>query len=230
MRIELFIWGLLNALFFILEVIGKKIFLHRTIQDLNYTIKHLICVFSGAIYIIVLVCVNLVGYTIGIIAVNNNIKTFLLSKIYKWDFLYVLFVTFYFLCIGVSFMIFLENNYYVNRNKNKSTNMHINKSENINMNENNNANKNMNNHVNININENNVINSNKNNDINIKTKINSNDNNSNHRYHNNSTSNRSINSSINNNSRSINKTSNSNNDINNENNNNDCSSSSKKEN
>jgi len=102
-EMKLFVWGLLNAVFYVIEILAKKYTKSERMRSLPSSIFHTICTLSGATYIIVLVGVNLIGYAVGVGGV-----TVILNKILTWDGLVVLFVCYYFLCLAVAFMGFLQ--------------------------------------------------------------------------------------------------------------------------
>ena len=71
--------------------------------SLPSNIIRLVCVLSGATYILVLIAVNLTGYAIGTGGVG-----LVLTKLLTWDGVIVLLLTYYLLAMAVSFMSFLE--------------------------------------------------------------------------------------------------------------------------
>lgn len=102
-EMKLLIWGLLNAFFFVLEVLAKRLAASAVFQSLPSMMFKLICVLSGATYILVLVAVNLAGYSVGVGGVNRMLQTLV-----SWDGLLVVFCSYYFLSVAVSFMSFLQ--------------------------------------------------------------------------------------------------------------------------
>lgn len=80
------------------QVLAQNIY-QRQMMNYSAWLKHLIVSICGAIYIIVLVAVNLVGYAVGIGGLQA-----LLSKLNTYNGLIVLCLVFYFLAIGVSIM------------------------------------------------------------------------------------------------------------------------------
>ena len=103
-EMKLLVWGLLNAFFFVLEVLAKRVAASETFSRLPSAALRLIFILSGATYILVLVGVNLVGYAgLGVGGTAG-----MLQKLVSWDGLVVVFSTYYFLSIAVAFMSFLR--------------------------------------------------------------------------------------------------------------------------
>eukprot|EP00605_Chrysophyceae_sp_TOSAG23-4_P002313 GSChrysophyteH1.ASY1.ANO1.2559.1 assembled CDS len=100
---KLVAWGLLNGSFFVLEVVAKNFRHSKIMTSLPSNIIRLVCVLSGATYILVLIAVNLTGYAIGTGGVG-----LVLTKLLTWDGVIVLLLTYYLLAMAVSFMSFLE--------------------------------------------------------------------------------------------------------------------------
>ena len=103
LEFKLFLWGLLNGVFYLLEVFGILLSKSEMMKSLPYSIIRLITVMSGATYIIILIAVNLIGYAIGM----NGVTT-ILAKLISWEGFAVLLASYYLLCMAVSFMNFLE--------------------------------------------------------------------------------------------------------------------------
>ena len=100
---KLFMWGALNAFFYVFEVFVMQFSKSKTMQDLPAALFQLICILSGASYIIVLVSVNMLGYAIGIGGIQ-----IILEKAMTWEGVKVLIVCYYFLTQAVSFMNWLQ--------------------------------------------------------------------------------------------------------------------------
>ena len=102
-EMKLMVWGLMNSFFFVLEVGAKRLAQTETMRALPHSLFKVVCVLSGATYVLVLVCVNLVGYSVGVAGVKT-----MAVKLLTWEGLKVLLVCYYFLCIAVSFMGYLQ--------------------------------------------------------------------------------------------------------------------------
>jgi D-alanyl-lipoteichoic acid acyltransferase DltB (MBOAT superfamily) len=101
---KLFLWGGLNALFYALEVSVKRaVAASGLLERLSPPISALVCAVGGAVYIMVLIGVNLVGYGVGV----GGVQT-ILSKMTSTAGLQTAAVCFYFLTIGVLIMQFLK--------------------------------------------------------------------------------------------------------------------------
>ena len=98
-ELKLLVWGLLNGFFFVLEVTAKRCMNSDAFQRLPASLVQVILVLSGATYILVLVGLNLTGYAIGVSGVQT-----VLSKFVTWEGFTTLMTTYYFLCLAVSFM------------------------------------------------------------------------------------------------------------------------------
>ena len=72
-------------------------------QSLPPSLMHLVCSMSGALYIMVLIAVNLVGYAVGVEGISG-----IYNKFVTYEGLAVLTGSFYFLTVGTSLMLFLE--------------------------------------------------------------------------------------------------------------------------
>ena len=102
-ELKLLVWGALNSVFFVLEVMAKRISRTKIMLELPPSLVHLICSLSGALYIMILIAVNLVGYAVGVDGISG-----IYGKFVTWDGLKVLGVSIYFLTVGTSLMIVLE--------------------------------------------------------------------------------------------------------------------------
>ncbi len=102
-ELKLLLWGLLNAFFYIVEMYAKQLSESNTMKSLPSSLLHMVIVLSGSTYILVLVGVNLIGYSIGIGSI-----TLVSEKILTYEGLKVLMVSYYFLCVGVKLMLFIQ--------------------------------------------------------------------------------------------------------------------------
>ena len=103
-EMKLLVWGMLNAFFFVLEVLAKKLAATDAFNRLPSAVLRLVCILSGATYILVLVGVNLIGYA----GLGVGGTTGMMRKLISWDGLIVVFCTYYFLSVAVAFMSFLQ--------------------------------------------------------------------------------------------------------------------------
>lgn len=106
---KLLAWGLLNAAFYALEVTAKRWYsaLQEEAQGaIPSAVHHFVTITAGALYIIVLIGVNLVGYSVGIDGASA-----MLGRFYSTDGCRALCCSFYFLCIGVILMRYIEEGY-----------------------------------------------------------------------------------------------------------------------
>jgi protein-cysteine N-palmitoyltransferase HHAT len=120
---KLILWGLLNGVFFIIEITSKSLY-RKYIQPLLLSqltsgsnrqdislwitwllaiIDHLICAIAGAAYIMVLMLINLVGYALG-----TNTIPLIQEKLFSRDGLVTMVGGLYFLAVGVSIMMQLR--------------------------------------------------------------------------------------------------------------------------
>ena len=102
-ELKLLIWGILNSVFFLIEVLAKRVLRTKSMQSLPPSLMHLVCSMSGALYIMVLIAVNLVGYAVGVEGISG-----IYNKFVTYEGLAVLTGSFYFLTVGTSLMLFLE--------------------------------------------------------------------------------------------------------------------------
>lgn len=100
---KLILWGLLNGFFYVVEVYARRLAETSVMQSLPSTLLHMVVVLSGATYILVLIAVNLIGYGAGVGWVSVVQEKLLSVEGYR-----TLFVSYYFLCIGVKLMMFIE--------------------------------------------------------------------------------------------------------------------------
>ena len=102
---KLIAWGLLNALFFVVELAGQHFAATSpAIKALPRIVFNFICALSGATYIMILIGVNMIGYSIGIGGVSQ-----VLQKLLTGDGIRVLAVSYYFLFIGIKVMSLLKD-------------------------------------------------------------------------------------------------------------------------
>ena len=103
LELKLVVWGLLNGVFYVVEVLAKRGLKSTMMRTLPASLVQAIVVLSGATYILVLVGVNLTGYAIGVSGLQA-----VLNKFVTWEGFTTLVGTYYFLCLAVSFMNFLQ--------------------------------------------------------------------------------------------------------------------------
>lgn len=102
-EMKLLVWGLLNAFFYVVEVLAKRLAASPAMRGLPSSVFRLVCILSGATYILVLVGVNLVGYAVGVGGV-----ALMLSKLHSWEGLWVVFCCYYLCSVAIGFMSFLQ--------------------------------------------------------------------------------------------------------------------------
>ena len=115
-ELKLLVWGLLNGVFYVVEVLAKRCLKSNLMRSLPASLLQAIMVLSGATYILVLVGVNLTGYAIGVSGVQN-----VLNKFVTWEGFMTLVGTYYFLCLAVSFMNFLSRLGWTNSSSSSTT-------------------------------------------------------------------------------------------------------------
>jgi D-alanyl-lipoteichoic acid acyltransferase DltB (MBOAT superfamily) len=94
---KLFVWGGANAFFYAVEVSVKRAVQRSgVLERMPAPVAALVSAMGGAVYIMVLICVNLVGYGVGVGGVSV-----ILGKIVSVEGLQTGAVCFYFLTIGV---------------------------------------------------------------------------------------------------------------------------------
>jgi D-alanyl-lipoteichoic acid acyltransferase DltB (MBOAT superfamily) len=103
-EIKLLLWGALNSVFFGIEILAKRLAAQDVILKLPPAARHLLCAFSGSVYILVLISVNLVGYAVGVGGFAS-----VAEKFCTWEGGKVLVISLYFLTVGTSIMIFLRD-------------------------------------------------------------------------------------------------------------------------
>ena len=101
--IKLLMWGALNSVFYIVEILAKRVAQTQQMQRLPPSLIHLIGSVSGGLYIMVLFAVNLLGYAVGVDGLSSMGNKLMTSEGIK-----VLFVTLYFMTVSTSFLILLE--------------------------------------------------------------------------------------------------------------------------
>jgi D-alanyl-lipoteichoic acid acyltransferase DltB (MBOAT superfamily) len=104
MELKLALWGLLNAFFYVVEV-GVRRFVAYTavLEKLPAVVATLVSAGTGALYIIVLIGVNLTGYAVGVGGIS-----LIAGKLYSSDGFWTLGASFYFLSVGVLTMKLLK--------------------------------------------------------------------------------------------------------------------------
>jgi D-alanyl-lipoteichoic acid acyltransferase DltB (MBOAT superfamily) len=101
---KLIAWGLLNAVFFVIELAGQRFAkTSPTIKALPGVVFRFICTFTGATYILILIGVNMVGYSIGIGGLS-----LMLQKLGTAEGGQMLAVSYYFLFFGIKLMDVLK--------------------------------------------------------------------------------------------------------------------------
>ena len=99
MEPKLLAWGALNAFFYVLEVLGR----HYVATCRPSRLLDIICVMSSALYIVVLVLVNLVGYSGAAGELDQLVR-----RLFTWEGGQTLLACAYFLVVGIFFMGFLK--------------------------------------------------------------------------------------------------------------------------
>ena len=116
MEPKLLAWGALNAFFYVLELSGRRF----AASCRPGPLLDAVCAVSSAVYIVVLVLVNLVGYSGA--AGGRQLQT-LLQKLVSWEGARALGVCGYFLVVGIFIMGYLKRKgwtaetYYSDRGK-----------------------------------------------------------------------------------------------------------------
>ena len=100
---KLLVWGALNSVFFVLEMLAKRTLRSRLMTELPPDLSHLVCCLCGGVYIMVLIAVNLIGYAVGVSGIAS-----IYDKLVTWEGLRVMMVFLYFATVGTSIMISLE--------------------------------------------------------------------------------------------------------------------------
>jgi D-alanyl-lipoteichoic acid acyltransferase DltB (MBOAT superfamily) len=99
---KLLAWGLLNASFYVVEVWVKRI-ARPGLASLHPAAYALLTAAAGAVYIMVLIAVNLTGYATGVGGMSM-----LLQKVGSAEGVQMVLVSFYFLTVGVLLMQYLK--------------------------------------------------------------------------------------------------------------------------
>lgn len=101
---KLIAWGLLNSGFYVLEICGKAITRTSSYQSiLPPLFKTVTETSASALYIMVLIFVNLVGYSVGVAGMSSITGKFFTAEGAK-----TLAVSFYFLFWGARLMSFIQ--------------------------------------------------------------------------------------------------------------------------
>lgn len=109
LELKLIYWGLLNATFFVIESTVKS-----TVQSsgllpaLPWMLREALCATAGAVYILVLIAVNLIGYAVGVGGI-----AMIANKLGNWEGFYTLCGSLYFLFIGVLVMRYIKGDSYI---------------------------------------------------------------------------------------------------------------------
>ena len=104
MEMKLIAWGLLNAFFYTLEVSGSYFMNSEFVQkNLSSNAITYIGLFSGATYIIILVMVNLLGYSM----MGTDGTSLVFSKLLSYEGFRVVVISYYFLVNGVNLMSYI---------------------------------------------------------------------------------------------------------------------------
>jgi D-alanyl-lipoteichoic acid acyltransferase DltB (MBOAT superfamily) len=107
---KLIAWGLMNGVFYVAELGMKSLWKSATIDRetgklrIPTIVDNFISSLAGALYIMILMVINLVGYALG-----TGMLSMLKQKILTWDGLTTFLVSVYFLSIGVSLMLTLRH-------------------------------------------------------------------------------------------------------------------------
>ena len=103
-ELKLIMWALLNSFFYLVEFYTIEFF--KTHQEyiigsyfLNRSAFYAMCSFGGALYIVVLIAVNLLGYAVGV----GGLWT-IIQRVQSWEGFIVLLVSLHFLTVGVQIM------------------------------------------------------------------------------------------------------------------------------
>lgn len=104
---KLIAWGLLNAMFYAVEVCVKKGVEYAGVHTLPAPVYELLCAMGGSVYIIILICVNLVGYAVGVGGVSA-----IVNKLVSPEGITMILGCFYFLVIAVLLMRLLKKKGY----------------------------------------------------------------------------------------------------------------------
>ena len=100
-EMKLLAWGMLNALFYVLEVIGSFCMQSKFVQkNLSQNAITYIGIFSGATYIIILIGVNMLGYSM----LGTDGTSLIFGKLLCYQGFKTLVVCYYFLVTGVNIM------------------------------------------------------------------------------------------------------------------------------
>ena len=111
-EMKLIVWGLLNAVFYIIEVNGKRLMHSSYVRNnIPNNIIKIIGMFSAATYIIILVWVNLLGYSL----VGTDGPSILFQKLLSYEGMRAIVICYYFLIVGVDIMQAVEE-YKLTRN------------------------------------------------------------------------------------------------------------------
>jgi len=103
-EMKLLVWGLLNAFFYVVEVLAKRLAATPAFSRLPSSLLRAVVTLSGATYILVLVGTNLIGYAgLGVHGFAGMI-----NKLVSWDGLLFFFVCYYLLSCAVAFQAFLS--------------------------------------------------------------------------------------------------------------------------
>ena len=112
-EMKLIVWGLLNAGFYVLEVGGRRFITSAFVRDnFSTNIIKMIGMFAAATYIIILVLVNLLGYSL----VGTDGPSILFQKLLSYAGIRAIIICYYFLIVGVDIMQAVEE-YKVEHNK-----------------------------------------------------------------------------------------------------------------
>lgn len=104
---KLIAWGMLNALFYVVEVCIKRLVVYSGLHALPAPIYELLCAMGGSVYILVLIGVNLVGYAVGVGGVST-----IFGKLLSHEGMKMILGCFYFLVVAVLLMQLLKRRGY----------------------------------------------------------------------------------------------------------------------
>ena len=106
--VHLVLWGLLNAFFYLLESSAGKVvkspFFKIFFGDELSFVSFLMRIMGGGLYILILISVNMIGYAFGVDGFQHMASLLLHTSSGRWT----LAASYYFLCVGVDLMKFLE--------------------------------------------------------------------------------------------------------------------------
>ncbi len=103
-ELKLLAWGFLNSGFMVVEMIAGKVTDSAAYNSLSFPVRRLLADMSGGIYIMILIGVNLVGYSIGVGGAGS-----VFEKLLSWDGLQATLVGYVLFSSGVNIMMLLRD-------------------------------------------------------------------------------------------------------------------------